>query len=345
MSATAQTILQRFLFEGMPVRGAAVRITDGWQQLLQRRTLHQGQAYPQAVRYMLGEMVAAAALMRSNIKFNGALVLQIMGDGPVSLAVAEMHSDYRFRATATVQADVAALSDAASLSHLVNVRNQGRCAITLDPEKKLPGQQPYQGIVPLRDAAGQKLERLGDAIECYMRQSEQLDTVMVLAADDQVAAGMYLQRMPLAGEGNLAGTGGVEATADAESGAEASGLTDEKADEDYSRLAAFVNSVKRQELLELPTGELLHRLFWEEPLMRFAALEGDAAPYFACSCSRQKVVSMIQTLGQQEAQNILHEKGVIEVDCQYCGAKYRFDTLSELFPPDVKQPPASASIN
>lgn len=336
LSATAQTILQKFLFEGMPVRGAAVRVTDGWQQLLQRRTLHQGQAYPPAVRRVLGEMVAAAALMQSNIKFDGALVLQIMGDGPVSLAVAEMHSDCRFRAAATVQAAVA---DDAPFSHMVNVLGQGRCAITLDPEKKRPGQQPYQGIVPLCDAAGQKLEGLGDAIGHYMRQSEQLDTVMVLAADDRVAAGVYLQRMPLSGEGNLAATGSTDNGTDSDADADA------KADEDYTRLAAFVNSVKRRELLELSTDELLHRLFWEEPVMRFEPLRGDAAPRFSCSCSRQKVAGMIQTLGQQEAQSILDEKGVIDVDCQYCGAKYCFDTLTGLFPPDASQPPASASIH
>ena len=65
----------------------------------------------------------------------------------------------------------------------------GRCAITLDPQDRLLGQQPYQGVVPLEDAQGRKLERLSDVLQHYMLQSEQLDTVLVLAADDKVAAG------------------------------------------------------------------------------------------------------------------------------------------------------------
>lgn len=333
--AAKESVLQKFLFEGMPVRGAAVRIGEGWQQLLARRALHQGQAYAQPLSHLLGEMVAAAALMQSNIKFDGALVLQVMGDGPVSLAVAEMHSDYGFRATATVQAQVAA---DATLAQMVNAGGQGRCAITLDPEQKLPGQQPYQGIVPLSDGSGSSLHSLSAVLCHYMRQSEQLDTVMLLAADDKVAAGLYLQRMPLAGQGNLAGAAEVAAAGtDDDAGA--------KADEDYTRLAAFVNSVKRQELLELSVDALLHRLFWEEPIMRFEPLAGAAAPRFHCRCSREKVMGMIRTLGREEAQSILHEKSVIEVDCQYCGAKYCFDTLAQLFPPDASQPPAPTSIN
>ena len=76
--------LHKFVFEGLPVRGMVVRLTDAWQEILRRRAANvQSGAYPQPVRRLLGEMTAAAALMQSNIKFNGALVLQIMGEGPV----------------------------------------------------------------------------------------------------------------------------------------------------------------------------------------------------------------------------------------------------------------------
>ena len=81
----------KFLFEGLPVRGVLVRLTDAWQEV-QRRRAAVGE-FPPAVRVLLGEMAAAGVLMQSNIKFNGALVLQVFGDGPVKLAVAEVQPE------------------------------------------------------------------------------------------------------------------------------------------------------------------------------------------------------------------------------------------------------------
>jgi molecular chaperone Hsp33 len=95
--------IHKFLFNGLPVRGCVVRLTDAWVEILRRRASGNLQAaYAEPVQNLLGEMVAAAVLMQSNIKFNGALVLQIMGDGPVKLAVVEVQPDLAFRATATV---------------------------------------------------------------------------------------------------------------------------------------------------------------------------------------------------------------------------------------------------
>ena len=144
--------LHKFLFEGLPVRGMLVQLTDVWQEVLQRRATNVDTgAYPAPVRALLGEMAAAAVLMQSNIKFNGAVVMQIFGDGPLKLAVVEVQPDLSFRATAKVVGEVA---DNASLSEMVNQNGQGRCAITLDPKEKFPGQQPYQGVVHLVDATG-----------------------------------------------------------------------------------------------------------------------------------------------------------------------------------------------
>ena len=94
------------------------------------------------MRALLGEMAAAGVLMQSNIKFNGALVLQMFGDGPVKLAVAEAQPDLRFRVTAKVIGEVAA---DARLEAMLNVHGQGRCAITLDPQDKLPGPAALPG--------------------------------------------------------------------------------------------------------------------------------------------------------------------------------------------------------
>ena len=113
--------LHKFLFDGLPVRGMLVRLTDAWQDILRRR--EQTGGYPAAVTELLGEMTAAATLMQANIKFNGALIVQIMGDGPVKLAVAEVQPDLSLRATATVVGEVVAN---APLSHMVNVNNARR---------------------------------------------------------------------------------------------------------------------------------------------------------------------------------------------------------------------------
>jgi molecular chaperone Hsp33 len=318
--------LHKFVFEGLPVRGMLVRLTDAWQEILQRHRDAGG--YPAAVTELLGEMTAAATLMQANIKFNGALVMQIMGDGPVKLAVAEVQPDLSLRATATVVGEVA---DDAPLSHMVNVNNQGRCAITLDPKDRLPGQQPYQGVVPLFGDRREKLEELSKVIEHYMLQSEQLDTRLVLAADDKIAAGLLIQRLPLQGEGNLAGQ---------------SGARDEDqigVNEDYNRIAILASSLKREELLTLDADTILRRLFWEEEIRRFEPLAGDSGPRFACTCSRERVSGMLRGLGRDEVESILAEQGQVEVGCEFCGAQYRFDPVdaAQVFLQPAQQVPAS----
>jgi molecular chaperone Hsp33 len=324
--------LHKFLFEGLPVRGMIVRLTDAWTEILKRRAQSAGGAYPAPVRALLGEMLAAATLMQSNIKFNGALVLQIFGDGPLKLAVAEAQSDFRLRATAHVHAPVPAQ---ATLEDLVNVHGLGRCAVTLDPQDRLPGQQPYQGVVPLTDADGRRAPSMAEALQLYMRQSEQLDTTLVLAADDRVAAGLLIQRLPVEGMANLAGQD-----------AEQTERVQARQHEDYQRIALLAASLKREELLTLEVDSILHRLFWQERLQRFEPLMGAQGPRFACTCSRERVAAMIRGLGEHEARAILAERGVIGVDCDFCGTQYRFDAIdvSQIFTQTPDQPPSSACV-
>jgi len=315
--------LHKFLFEGLPVRGMLVRLTDSWQEVLRRRQVLG--PHPQPVRELLGEMSAAAVLMQSNIKFNGSLILQVLGDGPVKLAVAEARSDLSFRATATVPGTV---PEGARLEAMLNMRGQGRCAITLDPRDRLPGQQPYQGVVPLHGDQREPLQALSEVLEHYMLQSEQLDTRLVLAANDQVAAGLLIQRLPVEGEGNLGGRRNEDEI----------GLS-----ESFNRIAHLAMSLTRDELLGLDADTVLRRLFWEEDVRRFEPL----APSFACSCSRERVRNMLSGLGQEEAQDILTEQGRIEIGCEFCGVQYHFDAVDvgELFTPGRDQPPASAAVH
>jgi molecular chaperone Hsp33 len=314
--------LLKFLFDGLPVRGMLVRLTDGWRELLRRRDA--AGAYPPPVRTLLGEMAAAGVLMQANIKFNGALVLQIHGDGPVKLAVAEVQPELSFRATASVAGTVAA---DAGLEALVNVHGKGRCAITLDPKERLPGQQPYQGVVPLHGDRREPLQHVAQVLEHYMLQSEQLDTRLILAADDSVAAGLLIQRLPVEGEGNL----------ERQRNEDEIGIN-----EAFNRIATLAATLTPDELLALEPRQILHRLFWEEAVRVFEPL----APHFACSCSRERVRNMLRGLGRAENDGILAERGEVEVGCEFCGLKYRFDAVDvgEMFTPGRDQPPASRAV-
>jgi len=323
------TQLHKFLFDGLPVRGMLVQLTDVWQEVLKRRAANlETGAYPEAVRHLLGEMTAAAVLMQANIKFNGALVMQIFGDGPLKLAVVEVQPDLSLRATAKVVGDI---GDASSLPEMVNQNNEGRCAITLDPKDKLPGQQPYQGVVPLFGDQREKLTQFSQVLEHYMLQSEQLDTTLVLAADDKTAAGLLIQRLPVMGEGNLS----ARSTAADE---------DEIGrNEDYNRIAILAASLKREELLTLDADTILRRLFWEEPVVRFEP----QTPRFACSCSRERVSRMIRSLGVAEAESILAGRGEIEVGCDFCGQQYRYDPVdaAQIFTESQQQVTGPSSLN
>ncbi len=301
--------LHKFMFDGLPVRGAIVRLDDAWVEILRRRAANSSSgAYPLPLQNLLGEMAAAGVLMQSNIKFDGALILQIQGDGPVKLAVVEVNGDLSLRATATLVGEVT--SDA-RLSQMVNVNNTGKCAITLDPKTRRPGQQAYQGVVPLFGDQKEKLERISDVLAHYMLQSEQLETTLVLAANDQVAAGLLIQKMP--------GQGGKAVSAE------------RAADPDYldafNRISILAASLTPAELLTLDVDTILHRLFWEEPLLRFEPMTGEKAPRFACTCSRERVGRMIKSLGAAEADSIIAERGDIEVGCEFCGQQYRFDAV------------------
>ena len=166
--------LHRFLFENAAIRGEIVHLDATWQAVLAHHT------YPPVLKKIMGELMAAAALLAATLKLQGALVLQIQGKGPVSLLVVECSGDLAMRATAKWTGELTA----GSLGELVG---DGRFVITLDPKD---GKHSYQGIVPLEG------EHVADILQNYMTRSEQLDTKLQLAADETRAAGMLLQKMP-----------------------------------------------------------------------------------------------------------------------------------------------------
>lgn len=281
--------LQSFMFEEASVRGELVEIADAWQQVQERHD------YPKAVKTLLGEMLSAVALLSANLKFNGAIIMQIYGDGPVRLLVVECDSDLQMRATAKL-APNAVIGDNAVLPQLVNAHGKGRFVITLDPKDKIPGQQPYQGIVPLDG------ESVATVIENYMLRSEQLHTRLWLAADENVSRGLLLQRLP------REGGHGIPLAGDAES---------------WNRIVMLGSTVRAEELLSTDIQTMMHRLFWEETIRVFEARH----PSFRCSCTREKVGNMLKMLGREEVETALAELGTLGINCDFCGQHYEFDKV------------------
>jgi len=116
-------------------------------------------------------------------------------------------------------------------------------------------------------------------------------------------------------------------------------------DESYNRIALLAGTLTREELLTLDADTILRRLFWEEPLRRFAPLRGDAGPRFECSCARARVGSMLISLGRAEVDGIVEEQGRVEIGCDFCGRQYHFDSvdIGGLFTPGSDQAPGSSA--
>ncbi|MGZ8291351.1 MAG: Hsp33 family molecular chaperone HslO [Telluria sp.] len=304
MTTETKDTLQKFIFENAAVRGEFVELSDTWREVQARHS------YPPAVKTVLGEMLAAASLLSANLKFNGSIIMQIHGDGPVKLMVVECDSNQRMRATAKL-AEHAHIEDNATLSALLNVSGNGRFVITLDPNDKMPGQQPYQGIVPLDG------EDMATVIENYMLRSEQLDTKLWLGADAHVSRGLLLQKLPRH-------SGKDDQTKQA---SEAEDL------ETWNRAVMLASTLKQEELLSTDIQTLINRLFWEETIRVFEPVH----PHFHCSCTREKVGNMLKMLGTGEVEAALEDLGELEINCDFCGKHYAFDKVdcAQLFAVDT----------
>jgi len=308
--------LQKFIFHNGTVRGELVELHATWQQILEHHR------YPAAIQHLLGELTSAAALLCANLKFDGSMIMQIHGDGAIQLLVVECNHQLQLRAMVKLAEDVV-LTDNASLSELINAHGKGLFVITLDPTDKAPGQQTYQGVVPIEGNS------VAEVIENYMKRSEQLDTKLWLASDNMVSRGMLLQRLP--------GTGGVSSP-QSEPIASAAKSDNEPPEETWSRACILGNTLTRNELLTSSTATLLHRLFWEEPLRIFEP----QAVRFECSCSREKVGNMLKLLGKTEVTEAVNSLGKLDIQCDFCGKPYSFDPVdcAQLFlAPEIVMPP------
>ncbi len=165
--------LHRFLFDAFNIRGEFVQLEATWQAALARSD------YPEPVRELLGQAMAAGALLTATIKFEGRLTLQAQGDGPVSMLAVQVGSDGTLRG-------LARHADTVAPGTLAELIGQGRLVITVEPDKG----ERYQGVVPLEG------EDLGEALRHYFDNSEQLPTHLWLSADHEVAAGLLIQDLP-----------------------------------------------------------------------------------------------------------------------------------------------------
>jgi molecular chaperone Hsp33 len=272
------------------VRGELVRLNATWQEVLQRHE------YPGPIKNLLGQMMAATALLESTIKFQGSLIMQVQGKGPLTLAVTECTSEKTMRA-------IARWNEEALHGSLTQIIGTGTLAITIMPTKG----RRYQGIVDVSSGD------LASAIEDYMFRSQQLNTKLWLFADDNLAAGMLLQKMP---EEEAEHTGEITEDADA-----------------WNRFTLLADTIKQDELTQLPFQEIVRRLFAEEDVRLF-----DIQPMsFRCYCSAERVRNTLRMLGYDEVASLLKEQEKVEVNCEFCNPLYVFDKV------DVEQMFASGA--
>jgi molecular chaperone Hsp33 len=269
--------LLRFLLETSGVRGVLVRLTDTWAAVRARAD------YPASVMDCLGETLAATALMTGHAKVDGRLSVQLRGTGALRSLFAECTRNGMMRGLAQYSQPLPdpltprAFGDGSMLAITIeSLATGGREGMR------------YQGLVGL-DA-----DTLAQAFEGYFAQSEQLPTRMLLAADDQVATGLMLQKLP----GDVGDTDG------------------------WHRANALFETLGRTELLDTVPQDLLFRLFHEDGVRVL-----DSRPLgFGCSCSTERVAAMLQSLGRDEALAAAeqHQPPVAEIQCQFCGQRYRF---------------------
>jgi molecular chaperone Hsp33 len=286
-------VVRRFIVENRPVRGHWVRLDTAWRELCAHSD------YPQPVRELLGQAVAASVLFAATLKFRGTLTLQLQGDGAVNLLVAQCTHDFRLRAVARFDEErVEALARVAGAGPADDgelfrqlVGTSGRVAVTVEADER---SMRYQGIVPLHG------DSLADSLEAYFASSEQLPTRLILAADDERGAGFLVQKVPGA------------STAD-----------ESELEETWKDAQRGIEKLSAADLLACPVEELLERGFKEHDLRLFRG----TPVQFECRCNQGRVSGLLRALGAEEVRDILREQGSVTVTCEFCHRPYRFEPV------------------
>lgn len=278
--------VQRFLFEALDIRGAVVQLNDTWRAILR------GRQYDPTVRNVLGQLAAVASIMTGNLKQAGRLTFQLQGHGPLSLLVVDCTEALNLRGYA--KADT--VPTHAPLAELIG---DGRLLMTLDVADQ---QQPYQSYVPVEG------DSIAAVFEHYLALSEQQPAALILAANGNCAAGLFLQKLPDA---------------------------DLRDPDGWARVTQLAHTLRDEELFGLESTELLTRLFHDEEVRVFEPRE----VIHRCPTDPGKIDAMLRSLGRVEVESILAEHGVVEIHDDLSNHTYRYDAdaVRTLF--DTDAPP------
>ena len=291
-TATADNLVAPFQIEGHPVRGRIVRLGGVVDEILTRHE------YPDAVGNLLGEACALAALIGSALKFEGRLIVQAQGDGPVRYVVADYDTAGTMRGFCRFDADeVAAVSQGFARPGAQTLLGKGVFIMTLD---RGPDFERTQGITPIEG------ESLSLAAEHYFQQSEQIPTRVRLAVGAVTTD---------AGTAWRAGGALIQLIA----GDEARGSTEEA----WNRSRALFQTLGDDELID-PTvapETLLFRLFHEDGVR----LEDPRALSAVCRCSKDRIGTVLASFGPEERAEMIEPDGKIRVTCEYCATVYELE--------------------
>ncbi|HMR30311.1 MAG TPA: Hsp33 family molecular chaperone HslO [Geminicoccaceae bacterium] len=286
-TALPNDLLRPFQLERSQLRGRFVRLGDTVDYVLRAHD------YPAPVSDLLGELLLLAGGLAGGLKFDGSFSLQIRGDGPVGLMVADCTNNGRMRGYASFDAERVAATEAAEPARLVG---KGILALTVD--QAASGGETYQGIVELDGRS------LSDSMLAYFRQSEQIPTGIRTA----------LGRDPLTGAWRA---GAIILQATPGSGPEAGDV----AEDDWRRAMVLLQTASEAELLDLSPDDLLWRLFHEEGVRVFEPLGLQAG----CSCDEERVVNVLRSFDAGETEEMRLPDGSISVTCQFCSRSYHFE--------------------
>jgi molecular chaperone Hsp33 len=277
--------IHRFLLEDLDIRGALVQLGPSWAAMNSRRN------YAAPVRDLLGEMAAVTALIGSNLKAPGRLSFQLQGHGPVSMLVMDCNEQLQLRGMA--KSVLSAEADA-HVTGIEELLGDGRLVLTLQPKT---AQTPYQSVVPLTGNS------VAAVFEHFLEKSEQQPARLWLAATENTACGLFLQKLPNA---------------------------DILDPDGWDRIEALAATVRPEELL-LPPETLLTRLFNEESVRLYPPRTAS----WHCPRDEEKVRNMLLSLGREEVEAMLADAEIIAIEDEICGHEYRFgaEIIDELFPP------------
>lgn len=277
-------IKQRFVFVKSGIRGEMVRLNASYRAILSKHD------YPPPVRQLLGEALAIAALLSSTLKTEGIVTVQIQSKGPITLLVTQANYLNQLRGIVHWEGEV-------SNESLTQAFGEGHLVITIDPGQ---GGDRYQGIVELKG------KTLAEALINYFQQSEQINTYLYLAADDQTVAGILLQVLPNGNDASL--TTNIE-----------------NVELNWEAIMHLTSTLTAAEMLNLPNQEILRRLYLnhEEDMRLF---DGERLS-FQCACSRERMGNALRLLNHDEILDIIREKNTITVTCEFCNQKFDFDAI------------------